>query len=126
MKTVRRKMLVLPLLFLGTFVMANDTPKVLFDFTGANAATAWQTVNDGVMGGVSEGKFKITSSPPHAGSSQAAATAPHLRDAFARRGPVPSPEVRWLPLVSNPVGFVVPGPRQGKDDLAQSPCLRHR
>ena len=35
-------------------------PKVLFDFTGADAAKEWQTVNDGVMGGVSEGKFKIT------------------------------------------------------------------
>ncbi len=40
--------------------MAEDTPHPLFDFTGADAATEWQTVNDGVMGGVSEGKFKIT------------------------------------------------------------------
>lgn len=55
------KMLTLPLLFLmGSFVMAEDTPQPLFDFTGADAAKDWQTVNDGVMGGVSEGKFKIT------------------------------------------------------------------
>ena len=40
--------------------MAEDTPKVLFEFAGADAAKEWQTVNDGVMGGVSEGKFKIT------------------------------------------------------------------
>ena len=40
--------------------MADDTPKALFDFTGADAAKEWQTINDGVMGGVSEGKFKIT------------------------------------------------------------------
>ena len=40
--------------------MADDMPKVLFDFTGGEAAKEWQTVNDGVMGGVSEGKFKIT------------------------------------------------------------------
>ena len=61
MKTVSRRMLVLPpLLLFGTFVMANDTPKVLFEFTGAGAEKEWQTVNDGVMGGVSEGKFKIT------------------------------------------------------------------
>jgi len=40
--------------------MADDTPIVLFDFTGADAAKEWQTVNDGVMGGISEGKFKIT------------------------------------------------------------------
>ena len=55
------KMLALPLLILmGSFVMAEDKPEVLFDFTGADAAKEWQTVNDGVMGGVSEGKFKIT------------------------------------------------------------------
>ena len=55
------KMLALPLLILmGSFVMTEDTPKTLFDFTGADAAKEWQTVNDGVMGGVSEGKFQIT------------------------------------------------------------------
>ncbi|MBY0399343.1 CIA30 family protein, partial [Myxococcota bacterium] len=48
------------LLVFGSFVMAEDTPQTLFDFTGADAAKEWQTVNDGVMGGVSEGKFKIT------------------------------------------------------------------
>jgi monofunctional biosynthetic peptidoglycan transglycosylase len=40
--------------------MAEDTLIPLFDFTEADAAKQWQTVNDGVMGGVSEGKFKIT------------------------------------------------------------------
>lgn len=40
--------------------MADDTPQTLFEFTGADAAKDWQTVNDGVMGGVSEGKFNIT------------------------------------------------------------------
>lgn len=45
---------------MGSFVMAHDTPKILFDFSGADAAGEWQTINDGVMGGVSEGKFKIT------------------------------------------------------------------
>jgi monofunctional biosynthetic peptidoglycan transglycosylase len=43
-----------------TTAMAEDTPILLFEFTGADAAKEWQTVNDGVMGGVSEGKFKIT------------------------------------------------------------------
>jgi len=51
---------VLILLAFGSFVMADDTPQPLFDFTGADAAKEWQAVNDGVMGGVSEGKFKIT------------------------------------------------------------------
>ena len=48
-------------LMAGAMVMsAEDTPKVLFDFTGADAVKEWQAINDGVMGGVSEGKFKIT------------------------------------------------------------------
>ena len=55
------KMLALPLLILmGSFVMAEDVPQTLFDFTVVDTAKDWQTVNDGVMGGVSEGKFKIT------------------------------------------------------------------
>ena len=54
------KMLALPLLILtGSFVMAEESPQKLFEFTGADAAKEWQAVNDGVMGGVSEGKFKI-------------------------------------------------------------------
>ena len=40
--------------------MAEDTRIVLFDFAGADAAEEWQAVNDGVMGGVSEGTFQIT------------------------------------------------------------------
>jgi NADH dehydrogenase [ubiquinone] 1 alpha subcomplex assembly factor 1 len=55
------KILALPVLILmGSFVMAKDSPQSLFDFTGADAAKEWLSVNDGVMGGVSEGKFKIT------------------------------------------------------------------
>jgi len=38
-------------------VEADD--RVLFDFTGSGAATAWQTVNDGVMGGRSIGRMRI-------------------------------------------------------------------
>lgn len=43
-----------------TTALADNKPQALFDFTKTAAATEWQTVNDGVMGGVSEGKFKIT------------------------------------------------------------------
>jgi monofunctional biosynthetic peptidoglycan transglycosylase len=43
-----------------TTVMDDDTRRPLFEFTEADAAKDWQTVNDGVMGGVSVGKFKIT------------------------------------------------------------------
>lgn len=39
--------------------VAEDS-KALFDFTGDNANQQWQTVNDGVMGGRSEGEFQIT------------------------------------------------------------------
>lgn len=47
-------------LLMVTTAMAENTQIALFDFTGADAAKEWQTVNDGVMGGVSEGEFKIT------------------------------------------------------------------
>ena len=47
-------------LLMGSLVMADHTSQTLFDFTGADATKEWQNVNDGVMGGVSEGKFKIT------------------------------------------------------------------
>ncbi len=45
---------------LGSIALSQEVPKPLFDFQGANAAEQWQTVNDGVMGGVSDGKFTIT------------------------------------------------------------------
>ena len=48
------------LLLSGAFLMADDESINLFDFAGADSAKEWQTVNDGVMGGVSEGKFEIT------------------------------------------------------------------
>lgn len=48
------------LLAFGSFVMAEDTPQTLFEFTGADAAKEWRNVNDDVMGGVSQGQFKIT------------------------------------------------------------------
>ena len=56
-----RKLLSLPLLaLLGTFVMAEGKTLPLFPFTEADSVKDWQAVNDGVMGGVSEGKFKFT------------------------------------------------------------------
>jgi len=47
-------------LLMITTAMAEDTLIPLFDFTEADAAKQWQAINDGVMGGVSEGKFRIT------------------------------------------------------------------
>ena len=40
-------------------LMADETQRTLFEFSGADSAKEWQTVNDGVMGGVSDGRFKI-------------------------------------------------------------------
>jgi monofunctional biosynthetic peptidoglycan transglycosylase len=40
--------------------MSEDARIVLFDFTLPVAATEWLTVNDGVMGGVTDGQFGIT------------------------------------------------------------------
>ena len=40
-------------------LMVEETQRTLFEFSGADSAKEWQTVNDGVMGGVSDGRFKI-------------------------------------------------------------------
>lgn len=40
--------------------MTEDTLLALFDFAHPAAASDWQAVNDGVMGGVSDGRFRIT------------------------------------------------------------------
>lgn len=45
---------------LTTVVRSEDNQTMLFDFSKPDAAKAWQTVNDGVMGGVSDGKVRIT------------------------------------------------------------------
>lgn len=51
------------LLLMGSSVMADDDGlQALFDFAAADAAKGWQVVNDGVMGGVSDGRFRITDS----------------------------------------------------------------
>jgi monofunctional biosynthetic peptidoglycan transglycosylase len=44
---------------LGSTLMAADEDRVLFEFSKPEAAKQWATVNDGVMGGVSDGRFKI-------------------------------------------------------------------
>jgi monofunctional biosynthetic peptidoglycan transglycosylase len=48
------------LVVLATTSVAADDGRVLFDFNKPDAAKAWVNVNDGVMGGVSDGRFKIT------------------------------------------------------------------
>lgn len=50
-----------PLAFLLTVspVLGDDKERMLFSFDKAEAAKSWQTVNDGVMGGRSVGRFKL-------------------------------------------------------------------
>jgi NADH dehydrogenase [ubiquinone] 1 alpha subcomplex assembly factor 1 len=40
--------------------VAGNATRLLLDFAGPDAAQKWQVVNDGVMGGVSDGRFKVT------------------------------------------------------------------
>ncbi len=47
-------------LSLVTPALADDGGRMLFNFAKPDVAQAWQPVNDGVMGGVSDGRFKIT------------------------------------------------------------------
>lgn len=47
-------------LFMIKTAMSDDTRLTLFDFNGEETAKQWQTVNDGVMGGVSDGRFRLT------------------------------------------------------------------
>lgn len=47
-------------LLMGSLAVAEDNLLTLFDFTEPEAAKQWQAVNDGVMGGVSSGRFCLT------------------------------------------------------------------
>ena len=47
------------LLLVSSTLMAADEDRVLFDFEKPDAGKRWQTVNDGVMGGISDGRFKV-------------------------------------------------------------------
>jgi NADH dehydrogenase [ubiquinone] 1 alpha subcomplex assembly factor 1 len=48
------------LLSLSAQVATQEATRTLFEFTGPAAAQQWQAVNDGVMGGVSDGRFRVT------------------------------------------------------------------
>jgi monofunctional biosynthetic peptidoglycan transglycosylase len=45
---------------MGAPLLAQAPQVPLFAFASPDAAAAWQAVNDGVMGGVSDGRFRIT------------------------------------------------------------------
>lgn len=55
-----RHMLLFALVAVSEPSMAQAPLLPLFEFTAPDAPGAWQTVNDGVMGGVSDGRFRIS------------------------------------------------------------------
>jgi monofunctional biosynthetic peptidoglycan transglycosylase len=58
---VQHKIIIgLAALFMASPLMAQDQERLLFSFETPAAAQQWQTVNDGVMGGRSNGRFKIS------------------------------------------------------------------
>ena len=48
------------LLSLSAQVATQEVLQPVLDFAGPDSAQKWQAVNDGVMGGVSDGRFRIT------------------------------------------------------------------
>jgi monofunctional biosynthetic peptidoglycan transglycosylase len=48
------------ILVLGGQVASQDALRPLVDFAAPDSAQKWQVVNDGVMGGVSDGRLRIT------------------------------------------------------------------
>jgi hypothetical protein len=56
----RLYLIVAVILFPTAAVLAGDEPATLCDFSKPDTANQWQTVKDGVMGGVSDGRFRIT------------------------------------------------------------------
>jgi monofunctional biosynthetic peptidoglycan transglycosylase len=48
------------LLLGGINIMAEDNQRLIFNFNTPESGKTWVSVNDNVMGGVSDGKFKIT------------------------------------------------------------------
>ncbi len=52
--------LVVVVVTMATTLRAGAGSVRLFDFTSPSAAREWQSVNDGVMGGISDGRFRIT------------------------------------------------------------------
>ena len=47
-------------LVISSQVATQEALQPILDFTGSDTAQKWQAVNDGVMGGVSDGRFTVT------------------------------------------------------------------
>ena len=57
-----REWLLASLVSAGAFLAGQEVLHTLLEFGEPEAAARWQAVNDGVMGGVSKGRFRITES----------------------------------------------------------------
>jgi monofunctional biosynthetic peptidoglycan transglycosylase len=55
-----RAFLAAVILILGGQVATQEALQPLLDFTNPKTSLKWQAVNDGVMGGVSDGQFRVT------------------------------------------------------------------
>ena len=58
--TMKASNTILILLLEGFNIMAEDKDRLVFNFNTPESGKIWVSVNDNVMGGISEGKFKIT------------------------------------------------------------------
>jgi len=58
--TMKASTSILILLLGGINIMAEDNQRLIFNFNAPELGKTWVSVNDNVMGGISDGKFKIT------------------------------------------------------------------
>lgn len=58
--TMKASTSILIFLLGGINIMAEDNQKLIFNFNAPESGKTWVSVNDNVMGGISDGKFKIT------------------------------------------------------------------
>ncbi len=57
---IRTTLLTFTLFLIGSTVVADAEERFLFRFDDPEVASTWQTINDGVMGGRSDGRFTIS------------------------------------------------------------------
>ncbi|MSR51166.1 MAG: CIA30 family protein [Gemmataceae bacterium] len=58
--TMKASTIILILILGGFNIMAEDKDRLVFNFNTPESGKIWVSVNDNVMGGISEGKLKIT------------------------------------------------------------------
>ncbi|QEG37576.1 CIA30 family protein [Bythopirellula goksoeyrii] len=54
-----KRLILMVFMMINSLVKAEEQSRILFTFDKPDAPKTWQTVNDGVMGGRSDGRFKI-------------------------------------------------------------------